>query len=233
MSRFRDGAHAARSRGVFSKCVSLFVSCGAFAVFAGMFFAQNSEAGQDYGLGRAATAEEIAGWDIDVRPDGQGLPVGHGTAQDGEAIYVERCAACHGEFGEGAGRFPVLIGGEGSLASGNPVKTLGSYWPFATTLFDYVYRAMPFGEAQSLSPDEVYAITAYLLNANNLVEYDQELSQDNLADILLPNQEGFIDDDRPDTPLGEPCMSNCKESVEVLFKAKRLDVTPTGEEASD
>jgi cytochrome c len=184
-------------------------------------------ADQDYGLGRAPTHQEIAGWDIDVRPDGQGLPPGGATAADGEEIYLERCAACHGEFGEGAGRYPVLIGGEGSLTSADPVKTLGSYWPYATTLFDYVNRAMPFGDAQSLAPDEVYALTAYLLYLNDLVEEDRELNQQNLAAIEMPNRDGFIEDPRPDTPLGEPCMRDCKAEVEILFKAKQLDVTPT------
>ena len=106
-----------------------------------------------YGLGREATPEEIAGWDVDVRPDGQGLPAGQGTAAEGEPIYLERCAVCHGEFGEAVGRFPVLMGGEGSLDSHDPVKTVGSYWPYATTLFDYIDRAMPYGNEKSLAPD--------------------------------------------------------------------------------
>jgi cytochrome c len=203
------------------------------ALAAGLAGPAPGEAGQDFALGRAATAEEIAGWDIDVRPDGQGLPVGRGTALAGEEVYLERCAICHGEFGEGAGRYPVLIGGEESLQSDDPVKTLGSYWPYATTLFDYIFRAMPFGEAQSLTPDEVYGITAFLLNANDLLDEDQELNQDNLAKIVLPNRDGFIDDTRPDTPFGAPCMKDCKETVEILFKAKRLDVTPTDEASAN
>jgi hypothetical protein len=207
--------------------------CLALALAAGLAGPAPSEAGQDFGLGRAATPEEIAGWDIDVRPDGQGLPVGRGTALGGEVVYLERCAFCHGEFGEGAGRNPVLIGGEESLGSDNPVKTLGSYWPYATTLFDYIYRAMPFGEAQSLTPDEVYGITAFLLGANDLLEEGRELNQDNLAKIVLPNRDGFIDDARPDTPVGEPCMKDCKETVQILFKAKRLDVTPTDESSTN
>ncbi len=193
--------------------------------------AAEAAAGSSLDLGRVPTPEEIAGWDIDVRPDGQGLPPGRGTALEGEEIYLERCAFCHGEFGEGAGRYPVLLGGEDSLTSEDPVKTVASYWPYTATLFDYIYRAMPFGEAQSLTPDEVYAITAFLLNLNDLIDADSELNQDNLADVTLPNQDGFIDDPRPDTPVGEPCMSNCKESVEVLFKAKPLEVTPEGEES--
>ena len=205
--------------------------CLALALVAGLAGGSASAAGLDFGLGRAPTAEEIAGWDIDIRPDGQGLPEGGGTAIEGEEIYFERCAHCHGEFGEGAGRYPVLLGGEDSLKSEDPVKTVASYWPYTATLYDYIYRAMPFGEAQTLTPDEVYAITAFLLNLNDLVDEDTELNQDNLADIVLPNSAGFIDDPRPDSPSGDPCMSNCKESVEVLFKAKILDVTPEGEES--
>ena len=187
-------------------------------------------AGPGYGLGRAATPEEIAGWDIDVRPDGQGLPVGQGTAAEGEPIYLERCAACHGEFGEAFGRYPVLMGGEDSLVTQDPVKTVGSYWPYAATVWDYIHRAMPFGEAQSLTVDETYAVTAYLLYLNNLVEEEELLDQDSLPAIVMPNQAGFLlPDPRPDTPVGEPCMTDCKAEVEITHRAAILDVTPTGE----
>jgi len=120
-------------------------------------------AAKPLGFGRCATPEEIAGWDIDVRPDGAGLPIGKGTVKDGEALYVERCAACHGEFGEGAQRWPILAGGGGTLPSHNPVKSIGSYWPYASTVMDYIRRAMPYGNAQSLTNDELYAVTAYVL----------------------------------------------------------------------
>ena len=172
-------------------------------------------AGDEPALGRLATPQEIAGWDIDVRPDGQGLPVGRGSAEQGEEVYIERCAVCHGEFGEGAGRYPVLFGGEDTLATDDPIKTVSSYWPYASTLFDYIYRAMPFGEAQSLTPDEVYGITAFLLSENDLIAAEMELNQDNLAGVELPNRAGFIDDARPDTPEGAPCMSDCKQAVEI------------------
>ncbi len=202
-------------------------------VSAGAIRADGPQAGEDVPLGRLATADEIAGWDIDVRPDGQGLPVGRGTAAEGEEVYLERCALCHGEFGEGAGRYPVLIGGEGSLQSDDPVKTIGSYWPYATTLFDYIKRAMPFGQAQSLTPDELYGITAFLLFANDLIDEDQELDQDNLAKIDLPNRDGFIDDTRPDTATGEPCMTDCKGTIEIHTKARMLEVTPRDEETTN
>ncbi len=108
-------------------------------------------ASKPLGIGREAKPEEIAGWDIDIRPDGQGLPPGKGTVKQGEALYMQQCAACHGEFGESAGRWPILAGGAGTLASHDPVKSIGSYWPYASTVIDYIRRAMPFGNAQSLT----------------------------------------------------------------------------------
>lgn len=182
------------------------------------------------GLGREATPQEIAAWDIDVRPDGQGLPNGKGTVAEGEELFFERCASCHGEFGEGAGRWPVLAGGQDSLTGENPVKTMGSYWPYLSTVFDYVRRAMPFGDAQSLTPDETYAVTAYLLYLNDLVDDEEfELSKSNFTSVQLPNETKFVDDPRPDTPTmmeREPCMKNCKADVKILNRARVLDVTP-------
>ncbi len=135
--------------------------------------------------GRAATPEEIALWDIDVRPDGLGLPAGSGDVMTGDKIYTEKCSACHGVFGEGTGRWPVLAAGS-SLSDARPVKTIGSYWPYLSTVYDYVNRAMPFGNAQSLTHDEVYAITAYLLYLNDEVDEDFVLSSDNFAEARLP-----------------------------------------------
>ncbi len=182
------------------------------------------------GLGRTATPEDIAVWDIDVRPDGLGLPQGRGTVEQGDKIFQERCATCHGVFGEGAGRWPVLAGGQGSLTEDRPEKTIGSYWPYPSTVYDYVNRAMPFGAAQSLTPDEVYAITAYLLYLNDEVEEDFELTSDNFAALHLPNEDAFKPDDRPETELAlfrrDPCMENCKPAVEITMHASVLDVTP-------
>lgn len=180
-------------------------------------------------LGRPATAEEIAAWDIDVRPDGKGLPDGQGDVTTGEQVFAERCASCHGDFAEGVDRWPVLAGGFQTLRSDRPVKTIGSYWPYLSTVWDYVNRAMPFGDAQSLTPDEVYAITAYLLYANDLVDDEFVLSKDNFTEVRLPNEANFIEDSRPDTPMlsdGAPCMSNCKTNVTVTMRARVLDVTP-------
>jgi len=182
-----------------------------------------------YGLGKLATAEEVAGWDIDVRPDGKGAPVGVGTAALGEEIYAERCAACHGDFGEGIDRWPVLAGGQGTLDSHDPVKTVGSYWPYASTIYDYVYRAMPFGEAQSLTHDETYSVVAYLLFMNDVIEEeDMQLSNANIGSIKMPNRDGFmLPDPRPDgQPQGEPCMKNCSVSTKIIGKARNIDVTP-------
>ncbi|WP_417769841.1 c-type cytochrome [Stappia sp.] len=182
------------------------------------------------GLGTPATAEEVAGWDIDVRPDGEGLPAGKGTVAEGEVIFTEQCAVCHGDFGEGAGRWPVLAGGGETLASHNPVKTIGSYWPYLSTVYDYVYRAMPYGNAQSLSADETYAIVAYLLYLNDVVTDEEfELSNENFTKIRLPNEDGFIKDERPDTTVaggGQPCMSDCKAEVKITKRARIIDVTP-------
>ncbi len=186
---------------------------------------------RDYGLGRTPSEAEIAEWDIDIRPDGKGLPKGSGTPEEGEAIYVEKCASCHGDFAEGAGRYPALMGGQGTLATDEPVKTIGSYWPFASTVWDYVHRAMPFGNAQSLTDDETYALTAYLLNANDLIPYDHTLNQDNFADVTMPNEDGFHRKERPEFPDYEACMQDCKDSVEIIGRATDIGVTP--EEDSD
>ncbi|WP_370268093.1 c-type cytochrome [Nioella sp.] len=186
---------------------------------------------QVYGLGREALPEEVAAWDIDIRPDGLGLPEGSGSVLDGEDVFLERCASCHGDFAEGAGRWPPLAGGQGSLASEDPLKTIGSYWPYLSTVWDYVHRAMPFGDAQSLTDDEVYAITAFLLYMNDVVMDDEfVLSNENFTEIRLPNEDGFYMDDRAETELQprseEVCMTNCAESVEIVMRANVLDVTP-------
>lgn len=183
-----------------------------------------------YDLGRTAAPEELALWDIDIRPDGQGLPEGSGDVTTGEEIWTYNCAHCHGDFAEGIDRWPVLAGGQGSLTHDRPLKTIGSYWPYLSTVYDYVNRAMPFGYSQSLAPDEIYALTAYLLYSNDLVDDDFVLSNENFADQHLPNEAHFFMDDRAETELplfsGEVCMKDCKESVEITARAAVLDVTP-------
>ena len=183
-------------------------------------------AGSDDGMsfGRPALPEEIAAWDIDVRPDGVGLPPGSAAAKDGEELYFERCATCHGEFGEGIDRWPVLMGGFDTLSDDRPEKTIGSYWPYASTLWDYIHRAMPFGEAQSLTDDEVYAAALYVLYLNDIVDFDTVYDQDSFAGIEMPNKDGFfMPDPRPDTSRGEPCMQDCAALGEIIGKARILD----------
>ncbi len=187
-----------------------------------------AEAGH-YGYGQTATAEQIAGWDIDIRPDGMGLPPGGATPEDGEMLYEEICASCHGSFGEGVGRYPVLAGGEGTLTEARPEKTVGSFWPYASTLWDYIHRAMPFTAPESLTDEEVYATTAYVLYLNDLIEYDFELTQENLADVEMPNKDGFFFDDRPDVKARR-CMKNCKEpgSIKITSEPEILEDTDSG-----
>ncbi len=126
-----------------------------------------------------------------VSTDGNGLPEGKGSVAEGKVIYEDRCVACHGMTGEQPGN--QLAGGLNSLPTMRPLKTVGSYWPYATTLYDYVARAMPYNEEKSLSPDEVYAVTAYVLNLSKIVDVATVLDQDNLADVKMPNRNGFVE----------------------------------------
>ncbi len=189
--------------------------------------------GAKLGLGRVALPEEIKAWDTDVRPDGAGLPDGKGTPKIGDAIFQERCSTCHGEFGEGVGRYPVLAGGLGSLKADRPDKTVGSYWSDATTLFDYIKRAMPYGNARSLTDDEIYAVAAYILSMNDVIKDENfELNKTTLAKIKMPNAAGFYEDDRDTTEKHfwnkSPCMSNCRDEPKVIGRAISVDVTPEG-----
>jgi S-disulfanyl-L-cysteine oxidoreductase SoxD len=143
-------------------------------------------------LGRVATQQEVAAWDISIPPSGAGLPAGSGTAKQGEAVYVAQCQACHGPKGVGKPADP-LVGGVGSLATANPVRTVGSFWPYATTLFDYTRRAMPPTRPLSLSSDEVYAVTAYLLHLNGIIGENAEMNAKTLPQAKMPNRDGFID----------------------------------------
>jgi S-disulfanyl-L-cysteine oxidoreductase SoxD len=186
---------------------------------------------QKLGLGREATPQEVAAWNIDVRPDGQGLPKGRGTAKLGEEIFQSQCASCHGEFGEGRDRWPALSGGHGTLKDDRPDRTVGSYWPYASTVFDYIRRAMPFGNAQSLNPDELYAVTAYVLHITDVIkDTGFELNQDTLASVKMPNAAGFYDDDREKSEKAfwrkAPCMKDCKAAPQIRNRATDLAVTP-------
>lgn len=183
------------------------------------------------GLGRPALPEEIKAWDTDVRPDGKGLPPGKGTVKQGDVIFQAQCASCHGEFGEGAGRWPVLAGGAGTLKADRPDKTIGSFWPDLSTAFDYIKRAMPYGNARSLSDDEVYAVVAYLLSMNDIVKDENfELSDKNFTSIKMPNAAAFFEDDREISEKQfwkkDPCMKDCRSAPKVTGRAISVDVTP-------
>jgi cytochrome c len=188
------------------------------------------ETPRNYGIGHVATPEQIAGWDIDVRPDGQGAPPGRGSVKDGEQVYMDKCAACHGEFGESAGRWPQLAQGKGTLATHDPVKTVGSYFPYLSSVFDYIRRAMPFGDAQSLTNDELYAVVAYVLNLNDIVDDKFVLSKETWGKVKMPNEGGFFDDDREKTEKAfwnkNPCMKDCRGPAKITGRAMAIDVTP-------
>ena len=175
------------------------ILAGAVVFFAFTTLAYSADP-RSFGIGHVASPAQIAGWDIDVRADGQGLPPGHGSVREGEKIFAESCAACHGAKGEGkpADR---LVGGFGTLATSKPVQTVGSYWPYTSTLFDYIRRAMPFNSPQSLTADQVYAVSAYILYLNNIVTEDAVLDANSLPKVEMPNRNGFTSPDpRPDVP---------------------------------
>jgi S-disulfanyl-L-cysteine oxidoreductase SoxD len=161
------------------------------ATCAGMLVAAPAAAEAPH-FGQPIAPADFAAWDISIGPDGVGLPPGNGTAAQGEAVYIQKCQACHGEKGAGGPSDP-LVGGFGSLAPGkSPVKTVGSYWPYATTLFDYIRRAMPFPETKSLTDDEVYAVSAYILNLNDIIAADEVVDAQSLPKVKMPNRDGFI-----------------------------------------
>jgi mono/diheme cytochrome c family protein len=151
-----------------------------------------------YGVGRAPTAEEIDAWDVIVGPPGKELPPGEGTATAGREVFALRCAECHGMEGQGADKGAALVGGQGTLKSPQPLKTVGSYWPYATTIWDYVNRAMPFDRPGTLTHDQVYGTVAYLLYLNGIIGEDDVINATTLPEVEMPNREGFVSDPRPD-----------------------------------
>ena len=146
-----------------------------------------------YDFGRPATPDEIKLWDIDVRPDGKGLPEGSGTVAQGKQVFADNCAACHGDNGQG-GIKDRLVGGQGTLATDKPIRTVGSFWPYATTLFDYIHRAMPYPTPGSLSNDDTYAVVAFILSLNGIIPADGKVDRASLPNIKMPNRDGFIPD---------------------------------------
>ncbi|MGH7253535.1 MAG: c-type cytochrome [Nitrospiraceae bacterium] len=150
-----------------------------------------------YGLGRPASEAQIKAWDIDVSPTGEGLPPGRGTVAEGAQVFAAKCASCHGPTGV-EGPADRLVGGRGTLATAKPIKTVGSYWPYATTLYDYIHRAMPYNAPQSLKPDEVYAVAAWILSRNGIIPEDAVMDAKALPGVQMPNRRGFLPDSRPD-----------------------------------
>jgi cytochrome c len=171
------------------------------ALYAGVMTHALANDSGPYGFGSPASAADIARLDIDVRPDGRGAPPGQGNYTQGKKIYAEKCAACHGVDmaqpvkGTGAA---ALRGGRGSLASGKAKKTVESYWPYASTLFDYIKRAMPFNAPGSLNDNEIYAVAAYILTEDGIIDKTTVLDAKTIAEIKMPNRDGFIPDPRPE-----------------------------------
>ena len=171
----------------------------ASALFATALIAQSNQPQ----IGRTPDPELVKQWDITVLPSGEGLPAGSGTPMQGEAIYAAKCAGCHGEHGEGKAPTGVtLVGGIGTLATAKPVKTIGSYWPYATSVWDYIHRSMPYTAPGTLSADDTYAVTAFLLFRNGIIPADQAMDKDTLPKVHMPNRDGFIPDSRPDVGKG-------------------------------
>ena len=150
-----------------------------------------------YGVGRPPTPDQIRDLGAAIAPDGTGLPEGSGTVAAGREIFAAKCSRCHGEKA-GGGVGPTLVGGQGTLATAKPLKTVGSFWPYATTVWDYINRAMPFDQPGLLKPPEVYAVVAYILNFNGIIGNDQVMDAKNLPKVKMPNRDGFVADPRPD-----------------------------------
>src|ERR1700720_242577 len=178
----------------------------AFALIA-LARAARAQAQSPYGIGRVATPAEIAGWNIDIDRDGNNLPSGSGSVSHGHEIFDQQCAACHCANGEG-GVGDRLVGGQGTLATPEPVRTVGSYWPYAPTLFDYIRRTMPQNAPQSLSNEDVYAVSAYVLHLNGLLPADATLDARTLSAIKMPNRGMFTEDPRPDVK-NPACVTGC------------------------
>jgi cytochrome c len=173
-----------------------------------------------YGFGKPATREEIAAWDIDVRPDGKGLPAGRGSVEEGQHLYDEKCASCHGTFGESIDYMP-LAGGVGTLRTDQPIRTTGSKLNHATTLWDYINRAMPFANPKTLTADEVYALTAYVLHLNDILPAGASLDRESIVRVRMPNRDGFTVAHGLGAVSGKPdtrnvaCMRDCQREVRL------------------
>lgn len=189
-----------------------------FLLFGGAYLAASAQTadetkgpagGERLGLGERPNEELIKAWDIDISPDGANLPEGNGSVAEGRKIFADTCAVCHGEKGV-EGPMDRLVGGQGTLATDSPVKTVGSYWPYATTLYDYIHRAMPFDNPQSLTPHEVYAVAAYVLNLNGVVPDDAVLDAKSLPKVEMPNHDSFEQMDTVTRTDSQACMDDCE-----------------------
>lgn len=185
---------------------------------------QSLPEGQRLGLGSTPPEELIQAWNIDVSPADDNLPEGSGSVAMGREIYAQRCVACHGDTGQG-GPMDRLVGGQGSLATAKPIKTVGSYWPYATTLYDYIRRAMPLDSPQSLQPDQVYAVSAYLLNMNGIVPDDAVLDKNTLPQVKMPNSGGFDQTDTITKAASEACMTACQPLAVEMKGATPTEIT--------
>jgi S-disulfanyl-L-cysteine oxidoreductase SoxD len=184
-----------------------FVAAAALICVAGL--AQAGEPRPAVSYGKPISEADIAPWNIDIRTkDGAGLPPGKGSVAQGKEVYENKCIACHGEGAKGGAVYATMVGGIGSFTTNTRVMTPGSMYPYAPILFDYIRRAMPMNEPQSLTNDEIYAVSAYLLNLNGLVPADAVMDAKSLAAIKMPNRDGFILDDRPDVKAMR-CMKDC------------------------
>ena len=176
----------------------LFLLLCVLCVLCGSTFAQSPH----FKVGRPPTPDEVKAWDIAVGPDGKELPPGSGTVERGKTVYTDQCSRCHGATGVEGPEAP-LVGGQGTLNTKKPLKTVGSYWPYATTLFDYINRAMPFDRPTVMTADDVYAVTAYLLNVNSIIKADAVMDAHTLPAVRMPNRDGFVADPRPDVGVSK------------------------------
>jgi S-disulfanyl-L-cysteine oxidoreductase SoxD len=165
-------------------------------------------------VGRTPTKEEIQAWDIAIGPDGKGLPAGQGTAKDGAPIFAAKCAVCHGAEGQGGAIGPRVVGGKAdteTLTTVRPVRTVGGYWPYATTVWDYINRAMPRSQSGTLTPNEVYGLTAFILAKSNIIKEDDVLDAKTLPKVEMPNRNGFVPAKFADIP--DEKKRGCKQGV--------------------